>query len=213
MSGSPRAGCLPRIGGALALDFCNSTTGRGTDRFVEHLFDYQDLLRWAVFNELLTEGQAAGLLAGTDAAAQAKAYAEAMAARGLLNGIFDDLAKAGGGTAAPAAEQVAALAGRAAGTWEGASLVPDGARFAWRFPPADARPTALLDPILRSAADLLTRHDLARLKACPGPYCGWVFLDATKNAGRVWCEMEVCGTRAKLRTRAARRAQGRGGGG
>jgi hypothetical protein len=43
LSSSPRAGRLPRIGGALALDFCNTSTGRGTDRHVEHLFDYEDL--------------------------------------------------------------------------------------------------------------------------------------------------------------------------
>src|ERR671929_1773699 len=92
VSSSPRAGCLPRIGGALALDFANSTTGRGTDHFVEHLFDYEDLLRWSVFNEVLTPEAAAALQAGVPADAQADAFAAAMRARALLNGVFDALA-------------------------------------------------------------------------------------------------------------------------
>ena len=92
MSSSPRAGCLPRIGGALALDFANSTTGRGTDHFVEHLFDYEDLLRWSVFNEVLTPEAAAALQARVSPDEQASAFAAAMRVRALLNAVFDALA-------------------------------------------------------------------------------------------------------------------------
>lgn len=205
MSGSPRAGCLPRIGGALALDFCNTTTGRGTEHFVEHLFDHEDLLRWAVFNELMRADEAAALAARLSEAERQAAFAHAMAVRALLNRIFDALAR--GAPVEP--KPVAELGTLAAGTWRSATLVPAPPAYAWRFPPADATADAFLDPILRSAAELLTHLDPARLKACAGPDCGWVFLDATKNAGRIWCEMEVCGTRAKLRARAARRAAGR----
>jgi len=199
LSGSPRAGCLPRIGGALALDFCNTTTGRGTEAFVEHLFDYEDLLRWAVFNELLTPDAGAGLADRTTPDAQAAAFGAAMQARALLNRIFDAVAR--GRTADPAA--VAALAGGYGATWNRAELVRAAPGYAWRFEPPDARADALIEPILRSAVAVLTGGELQRLKACPGLDCGWVFLDASKNASRVWCEMEVCGTRAKLRKRAA----------
>ena len=34
-----------------------------------------------------------------------------------------------------------------------------------------------------------------RLKACPS--CGWAFYDATRNGGGRWCDMKVCGNRAK----------------
>ena len=205
MSGSPRAGCLPRIGGALALDFCNTTTGRGTASFVEHLFDYEDLLRWAVSNELLTAEAAAGLAAEAPAAAQAEAFAQAMRLRGLLNRIFDAVAR----RQAVAPEALSDLTRLARSAWGGGALAPAGSGYGWRFEAADSRPDALLEPVVRSAVEVLTRHDLARLKACPGVDCGWVFLDTTKNAGRVWCEMEVCGTRAKLRKRAAKRAVAR----
>jgi predicted RNA-binding Zn ribbon-like protein len=201
VSSSPRAGCLPRIGGALALDFANSTTGRGTDHFVEHLFDYEDLLRWSVFNEVLTPEAAATLQARVPVDRQADAFAAAMRVRALLNGVFDALARG-----RPAETQdLDALAELAKEAWRTAVLRPANAAHAWRFEPPDARPDGLLGPIVRSAVEVLTGRDLSRLKVCPGEHCGWVFLDLTKNAGRVWCEMEVCGTRAKLRKRAERR--------
>ena len=201
MSSSPRAGCLPRVGGALALDFCNSTTGRGGDRFVEHLFDHEDLRRWSVFNELLSEAEAAALEARLDAADAAAGFAEAIAVRALLNRVFDALARSG--PADPA--DLRRLATLDLAHRQGAGLVPAGPAFAWRFKAADADATALLGPILRSATAVLTDADLSRLKACPGDACGWVFLDASKNGSRVWCEMEVCGTRAKQTKRAAAR--------
>ncbi|TXL61433.1 CGNR zinc finger domain-containing protein [Aeromicrobium terrae] len=37
----------------------------------------------------------------------------------------------------------------------------------------------------------------ARLKACPGPDCAWVFHDTTRNRSRRWCDMAACGNRAK----------------
>jgi predicted RNA-binding Zn ribbon-like protein len=36
-----------------------------------------------------------------------------------------------------------------------------------------------------------------------------MFLDQSKNGSRVWCEMEVCGTRAKLSRRASLRRNNR----
>jgi predicted RNA-binding Zn ribbon-like protein len=36
-----------------------------------------------------------------------------------------------------------------------------------------------------------------RVKRCPGADCGWVFVDASRNASRRWCDMAGCGNRAK----------------
>lgn len=209
MSSSPRAGCLPRIGGAAALDFANTTTGRHTpDGFVEHLFDYEDLLRWSVFNETLTTEAATGLLARVPLDEQAAAFGRAMALRAVLNRVFDTLAR--GGPADPTA--IAEIERLSRQDWSAASLVPAGVGYAWRFEPPDTRADGPLGPVVRSAVEVLTARDLSRLKACPGQACGWVFLDQTKNGGRVWCEMEVCGTRAKARKRAETRRAARAGG-
>jgi predicted RNA-binding Zn ribbon-like protein len=49
-----------------------------------------------------------------------------------------------------------------------------------------------------------------RLKACPAETCQWAFYDASRNRSAVWCDMRVCGNRAKVR---GFRERTRGGGG
>ncbi len=51
---------------------------------------------------------------------------------------------------------------------------------------------------------LPARSDALRFKACPGPGCGWVFRDVTRNGSRRWCDMAACGNRAKAATFRAR---------
>jgi predicted RNA-binding Zn ribbon-like protein len=41
-----------------------------------------------------------------------------------------------------------------------------------------------------------------RLKVCPA--CRWLFLDKSKNRSRQWCDMKVCGNRAKAQAHYAR---------
>jgi predicted RNA-binding Zn ribbon-like protein len=48
-------------------------------------------------------------------------------------------------------------------------------------------------------------RDLSRTKRCEGKECGWLFFDATKNKSRRWCEMRVCGNRAKVTASRQRR--------
>jgi predicted RNA-binding Zn ribbon-like protein len=38
-----------------------------------------------------------------------------------------------------------------------------------------------------------------RLKACRAATCQWAFYDHTRNHSGVWCDMAVCGNRAKVR--------------
>ena len=46
-----------------------------------------------------------------------------------------------------------------------------------------------------SALRLLAMPEEQRMKICPN--CGWLFLDRSKNRSRAWCDMAVCGNRAK----------------
>lgn len=57
----------------------------------------------------------------------------------------------------------------------------------------------VLWPVVRSAAELVTSRDLQRLRICEGKGCGWFFLDTTRNRNRRWCNMAVCGNRAKVK--------------
>jgi predicted RNA-binding Zn ribbon-like protein len=46
----------------------------------------------------------------------------------------------------------------------------------------------------------------SRLKACREHTCEWAFYDHTKNRSGTWCDMAVCGNRAKARNYRERRA-------
>jgi predicted RNA-binding Zn ribbon-like protein len=46
---------------------------------------------------------------------------------------------------------------------------------------------------------------LGRVRGCPGPQCGWLFLDVSGR--RRWCSMTTCGSRVKMRRLYQRRRQ------
>ncbi len=48
-----------------------------------------------------------------------------------------------------------------------------------------------------------------RLKACREDTCGWAFYDHTRNRSGTWCNMGVCGNRAKARAFRRRQTGGR----
>ncbi len=48
-----------------------------------------------------------------------------------------------------------------------------------------------------STADLLLSNRLERVKQCQE--CGWLFYDSTRNQSRRWCDMKICGNKAKAR--------------
>jgi predicted RNA-binding Zn ribbon-like protein len=80
----------------------------------------------------------------------------------------------------------------------------DGA-YIWNWDPRRDIRAAILGPITLSALTLLMEKDLSRTKRCAGLECGWLFFDSTKNKRRRWCEMRVCGNRAKVRAARARK--------
>lgn len=55
-----------------------------------------------------------------------------------------------------------------------------------------------------SAVRLLATLPNARLRACED--CDWLFLDLSRGGRRRWCDMAVCGNRAKARRQRDRRA-------
>jgi predicted RNA-binding Zn ribbon-like protein len=80
----------------------------------------------------------------------------------------------------------------------------------------DARGAGTLEPEARGVDGALGRlvaivHRAAgdgtweRLKACRDHSCEWAFYDHTKNRSGAWCNMEVCGNRAKARAYRERR--------
>jgi predicted RNA-binding Zn ribbon-like protein len=65
----------------------------------------------------------------------------------------------------------------------------------------------LLLPIARAMAEVVTECDFTYVRACEGAVCTLYFVDRTRARARRWCNMSVCGNRAK---QAARRGRARG---
>lgn len=63
--------------------------------------------------------------------------------------------------------------------------------------PAPTDPCPIDLATARSALGLLAGTETERMKICPN--CEWLFIDRSKNRSRTWCDMAVCGNRAKAR--------------
>jgi len=69
---------------------------------------------------------------------------------------------------------------------------------------------AALAEVARSFAEFIADADPRRIRLCANPDCRWVFVDASHNRTRRWCEA-TCGNLVKVRRfRARQRAAGAG---
>ncbi len=75
----------------------------------------------------------------------------------------------------------------------------------WRQERRWDAPQSLLLPIAEAMGDLACRADFSHVKNCEGPSCTMWFHDVTKNHTRRWCDMAVCGNRAKAALHRAKR--------
>src|SRR4051794_22089641 len=64
---------------------------------------------------------------------------------------------------------------------------------------------ALAD-VLAAVAETMADGSWPRLKACRSDTCQWAFYDGARNRSRQWCDMSVCGNRAKARRYRSRHA-------
>lgn len=67
------------------------------------------------------------------------------------------------------------------------------------------KPLALEAALAVSALSLLSADNLRRLRICPN--CDWLFMDRSRNASRLWCDMAVCGNREKAKRHYRRQKQ------
>jgi len=191
------------IGGAPCLDFANTSSGRGTSFLQEHLRSYDLLLTWSEHAGLIARAERRRLahLATQRPRAASRVLRRALALREAIHAIGAALAR----DARPPAAALAVVNCELATAMAQARLRPADGGFALDWA---AKPTALdsvLRPLVRSATELLLAPLRERVKQCPGHGCGWIFLDMTKNRNRRWCEMEVCGSRNKVRRYRERR--------
>jgi len=185
-------------GGDISLDFVNTASGRDFGILQEKLHDYDDLVTWAERVGVATVAEGRRLRAAARRSPEA-AEAVLRRARELREAVFRIFAR--DGTHAGDLDLLADEAARGAAERRLAATA-DGYTYAW---PESDRLEQLLWPVALAAAELLTsEEDRPRVKECAADNCNWLFLDMSRNRSRRWCDMKVCGNRAKARRFSAR---------
>jgi predicted RNA-binding Zn ribbon-like protein len=189
--------------GALCLDFANTVSWRWSEKPVEHLPMYGELIRFAQQSRLLSEDEAQRLRreAARRPEAAARAWRKAVALRDALYRTFAGLANG----KAPLTADLATLNESLPGAMARLQVATGDNGFGWEWGGDPQALDRLLWPVARDAAVFLTSADLSRLRTCGNPRCRWVFHDGTKSATRRWCSMAICGNRAKLQRYRRRR--------
>jgi predicted RNA-binding Zn ribbon-like protein len=180
-------------GGRLALDFANTLSRTSGD----HLPGYAELVWLTVQSGQIDESTADRLLQDADRrpGVAAAVHGRALALRRAVFALVAASLRA----EAPPAEALAALNVELGRDLAHARVGPAAGGLAWGWDDEDALDRPLW-PIARDAAELLTDAEtLARVRLCAADDCDWLFLDLTRNRSRQWCDMKVCGNRAKVR--------------
>jgi predicted RNA-binding Zn ribbon-like protein len=187
------------IAGELCLDFINTLDNRPIpERRKELLLTYQDLADWAVQAGALSPLQRTSLLraAAIHPKGAEQALNKAIALRECLYRIISSVLP----NRRAASDDIVAFNGYQGEAFSNLQLKPwrrGGYRLGWKEDPS--RLDSILWLIVRSASDLLTSPDLENVHECDMPSCRWIFVDRSKNHRRRWCDMKVCGNRAKAR--------------
>lgn len=197
---------LPKpVSGHPGLELCNTRSGwrePPADK-QEYLRSYAHLVVLAAKAGVIPRDHAAALRGCVSASGETSAMRRELLRTRELRA--DTYAVITGGATAAASTRLARAITAAHGR-QRLCIKASGAQWVWPDPPRITEP---LDAMLLAVADLLTAETLPRVHACPGVGCGWLFLDPAGR--RRWCQMEVCGNRAKqvrIRRRAARSPTG-----
>ena len=182
-------------GDVLCLDFANTVSWRRSSSPIERLAAYGDLVSWARQTGLISDLDAARIRrAGAQHPRQSARLLET--ARNLREAIFRIFASVSE-RRQPAARDLGQLNLALRSAAANRRLVRKGNSYIWQS--ADHVPSIprVLQDVAWSAAELLSSDELASVGQCHGRECRWLFIDRTRNRSRRWCDMTVCGNRAK----------------
>jgi predicted RNA-binding Zn ribbon-like protein len=200
-----RAGSLDLIADDLALDFANTESGRGFPSHQNHFRAAANVVEWLRHAKALPVEEAECLR--THVSERADVGADLLARAIELREAIHDIGAALGHRAEPPEAALASLSALHARCVAKAELAPGSLSCRWLWSVRASPVEAALGPIALAAIRLFTEGDFHRIRECGGHACGWLFYDRSKNNRRRWCEMEVCGNRAKQRRLAARRRE------
>lgn len=186
------------IDGKLCLDFTNTAEWHASEHPKEKLKTYNDLVKWGLLSEILSEKEAQKLIhkAKRESSRADEVLKLAIELREAIYHVFSDVAKG----KLPPKKDMAVINLNLSRTMAQSRLVHTEYGFIWSTSGGKGEMDCMLDPVVRSAAELLTSDSLGRVKECADDRgCGYLFLDQSRNRSRRWCDMADCGNRAKAR--------------
>ena len=195
MSKKRDAGKIKLIGGALCLDFVNTVDCYGCEDPGEYFNSYQDLIDWSRHVGTIAAGEAITLSRSAAAhPTDAKSvHSSAIKLRQAIYRIFTMTLQ----DSSRAQNDLAVFNNYLTAAMKRSRIVKSEKGFHWDMAGNKSELDWILNPVVRSAADLLISEELGRIKKCADPTCGWLFLDISRNRSRRWCDMRDCGNRAK----------------
>jgi predicted RNA-binding Zn ribbon-like protein len=185
------------LGKHLCLNFANTVDWRLSTRPHEYLSSYYDLVTWSRRVGVLTQKEAQRLLrvARRHQRQADTAFRRAIELRDRIFRIFSAVAAG----RQPQEPDLEALNGILSKTLPRLRVIASAQRFEWEWSGTENELDKMLWPVVRSTAELLVSEDVTRVRECAGEDCGWLFEDVSRNRLRRWCEMKICGNRAKAR--------------
>jgi predicted RNA-binding Zn ribbon-like protein len=182
-----------------SLEFTRTTGWEERDRPGDDLDAYEGLLDWAEAQGVVEAETARELRREAEARpdAASRVLEEARRLRSALYEMFTSVAREDD----PPGEALEVLNASLREAGARLRLSGGGRSYGWSFDPS-ARGSLEwpLWRVARSAAELLTSdEEVGRLELCDARDCGWLFVDASRNRSRRWCDMAGCGNRAKAR--------------
>ena len=200
-SPAPDMSWVELIGGHPTIDLVNTVAWRhAPHRTVDRLTDADVLLAWSVAAGVLPPDRAAQFRADVvaDASLGSQVLESSRSVRAMAHRLLRPVA-AGARPSSAHVRAVHAAVVPALGRAQIVDVVP--LRWEVELRTVQDLPTALTFSLWQ----LLQFEDLHRLRACLDTDCGWLFLDRSKNASRVWCSSADCGNRTRQRRHYQRR--------
>jgi len=184
------------IAGHLALDFANTLDNRyDPERLLELLPTYECFLAFARQSGVVTGRQVRKLLSETNERAARRTLEQVIELRETLYFLFRSVA---------IGHRPDQSCLRRLNRFLVDARVPEAifwnkSEFTRGYCDLAERPDGPLGPVIDAAASLLTLPDGQRVCECSAETCRWLFLDRSKNHSRRWCDMRICGNRAKAK--------------
>lgn len=193
------------VAGHVALDLVNTLDNRFSETGPEELLaSYDDLLRFASQSGLLTAHQAKKLKCLNASEAErtkvlhkVKELREALAAIAYAQLDGKNLSASALVTLEDYFKQASFHR----------HLTAEQRRPVWSWRGLDSQVVAPVWLLAQATVDFLLSAGCLQLRCCASETCRWLFLDASKNQTRRWCDMKVCGNRMKARRFYARKAE------